>query len=131
MREISAQMSREPAGSLGHFDVHDRFERDAVAHAVHEAADAADALHDEDHLGGIDPLDHHFQAAVDVADGRDRVDDLLVLEDQVENERLRQDRVLRPERDRGPLHGFTGAAASFARRALTAWSEKGTFVAVL
>ena len=95
MRDDLGPDQAQPAGPLGHLDVHDLLERDAVAHAVHEAADAADALHDEAHLGVLDPLDHRLEAAVDVADRRDGVDDLLVLEDQVEDDRLGQHRVLR------------------------------------
>ena len=122
----------QPAGSLGHLDVHDALERDAVTHAVHEATDAADALDYKAHLGVFDPFDHHFQAAVDVADGRDGVHDLLIHEDEVKHDRLGQDWVLRPEGDNGSLHEcFTAAARVASRRALTAACEKGTRVAVL
>jgi hypothetical protein len=100
----------QPAGTLWHLDVHDRLEGNAVAHAVHEAADAADALDHEAHLGVLDALDHHLETAVDVADGRDRVHDLLVHQNEVQHEWLRQNRVLRPERDRGSLHDFTVGA---------------------
>jgi hypothetical protein len=96
----------QPAGSLGHRDVHDAFERNGVAHAVHEAADAADALDHEAHLGVLDPLDHHLESAVDVADRRNCVHDLLVFEDQVQDERLRQHRVLRAHRNDGALHAI-------------------------
>ncbi len=96
------------------------FERDAVAHAVHEAADAADALDDEAHLGVLDPLDHHLEAAMDVTDGRDRVHNLLIFEDQVQDERLRQHRMLRAHRNYGALHDAFPAASRAARRALIA-----------
>ncbi len=103
---------------------------------MHEAADAADPLDDEAHLRELDAVHHGLQAAVDVADGRDRVNDLLVLEQEVKDDWLRQDRVLRPERDDGPLHAFftdaaAAAAAVASTRAFTAEWEKGILVAVL
>jgi hypothetical protein len=71
---------------------------------------------DEAHLRVLDAIDHGLQAAVDVADCRDRVDDLLVFEDEVQDERLRQNRMLRPERDDGSLHAFLPDAAAVAWR---------------
>ena len=70
---------------------------------------------------------------MDVADGGDRVDDLLVLEDEVQDERLRQDRVLRPHGDDGALHAFlpTLSLPIASSRARMALGENGTMVAVL
>ena len=119
----------QPAGPLGYLDRHDVLECHAVGHAVHEAADPADPLDDVAHLGVLDALHHRLEAAVDVADHRDRVDNLLVLEHEVQDEGLGQHRVLWTHRDDGLLHGCFCPCSSrpaASRRARMAPGANGT-----
>ena len=76
-------------------DVHDVLHRLAVAHAVHEAADAAGPLHHIGHLVKILLLHQALQPSVDETDGGNGLDDLLILDDQIQMNGLRQHRVLR------------------------------------
>ena len=81
---------------------------------VTEAADAADPLHDVGHGFVVVRLGQLLQAPVDVPDGGDRADDGLVLELQVQMDRLREGGMLRPEGHYGPLaHQDTSFSGPF------------------
>ena len=74
-----------------------------VAPAVAEAADPADPLHDVDHVVVVPLLRQLLESAVHVPYRRDGAYDGLVLELQVQMDRLRERRVLGAERDDGSL----------------------------
>ncbi|CVK33188.1 protein of unknown function [Methanoculleus bourgensis] len=79
-------------------DLHDMLDALAVAERVHETADPAYPLRHVDVLGVLALLHELLKPAVDVADGGDHIHHQLILKDEVEVDRLRQHRVLRPER---------------------------------
>ena len=83
------------ARTARHVDLHQPFDGLRIAPAMPEGADAADTLCDIDELLEIALLDQLFQSAVDVADGRHGADDFLILQLQIQMDRLRQDRMLR------------------------------------
>lgn len=64
-------------------------------------ADAANALRHVHELRVVALLDELLEPTVHVADTRNRVDDGLVLEDEIEMDGFGQDGMLRPERDDG------------------------------
>src|SRR3990172_5289186 len=76
-----------------------------VGDRVGHRADAADALEQRQVLVVGAPLGLRLDAAVDIAQAGDSVDDDLVLERQLELDGLGQDRVLGPEGNDGAGHG--------------------------
>ena len=97
----------QPAGAIGYDRAEQGFDSLAVAHAVHEGADAADALGDVHIVEVVALFDQHLEAAVDVADLRNGAYHFLVLEDEVEVEGFGEDGMLRAERyDGGAWHGL-------------------------
>ena len=92
--------------AVRHLNIHDVLHRLAVSHAVHEAANAADAFGDINIILKIPFFDQFFQSAVDKADGRNSFHDRFIFQDQVEMDRLRQHRVLRAERDHTSCRHF-------------------------
>ena len=87
--------------AVGDLDAHQGLNGLGIAHGMAERADAADSLDDVDELVVVARLDELLKASVHEADLRDGLDDLLVLDHEVQMERLRQHRVLRAERDDG------------------------------
>ena len=98
-RENSDQITRRYSARSGTSIFMICFDALAVGCPVDETADPAGPLGDIDVFGEFPLLHELLETPVDIPDGRDDIHDLLVLKDEVEVDRLRQDRVLRPERD--------------------------------
>ena len=87
-----------------HLNVHDGFNGLAIGLSVDETADAANAFGDINEFDVILLFRQFLQSAMDETDGRPRFDDLFVLHDEVEMNRLRQNRMLRAEWNNGACH---------------------------
>ncbi len=70
----------QPASAIGNGEAKEGLDRLAVAHAVHERADAADSLGYMDVVGIVALLHQELEAAVDIAYLRHRAHHLLILE---------------------------------------------------
>ena len=109
--ELAPEGAQAADRAIGYDRAEQGFDSLAVAHAVHEGADAADALGDVHIIEVVALFDQHLEAAVDVADLRNGAYHFFVLEDEVEVEGFGEDGMLRAERyDGGAWHGLLMAA---------------------
>ena len=100
------------------FHVHHLLDRLNIAQAVSEGADPAGSLGDIDILVEVASVYKFLKSAVNESDGRDDIDDLLILKDKVQMDRFRKDRMLRSERNNASLlcsfvHHFASFLAAF------------------
>ena len=110
-------------------DIHDVLHRLAVAHAVHEAADAADAFRHVYIFGKLFLFNQLFQTSVDEADGGNRFHHLFILQNQIQMDRLRQHRMLRPERDNTSCrHYFPSCLSDCCAAAFSGCEAAGSFL---
>ena len=86
-------------GAFRYFNAHKALDRLSVAHRMPERANAAYSLSNVDELVIIFRLDQSLETAVHEPNLRHRFQHDLVLDDEVEVQGLRQDRMLRTERD--------------------------------
>ena len=111
-------------------DVHALLNRLDIPETMAEAADAAGALRNVDILVEISLLYKILQPAVDEADGRNDIHNLLILKDKIQVDRFWKNRMLRSERDNASLllslfHHFSSffPDASFSSAAACARSR--------
>ena len=91
--------------TFGNLHRHHLFYRLTVSHAVHKAAQSTDPVGNMHEINVIPFFHQSFQPPVDVTYGWNGVDDLFILGNQVEMNRLGKYGVLGAERDNIFVHG--------------------------